>query len=61
VKGEDAAAIKAATTELQAASHAMAEALYKANQQTPGAGPSGGNASGVKDAEVVDAEYAETT
>jgi molecular chaperone DnaK len=61
VQGEDVAAMKAATSELQAASHAMAEALYKANQQTPGGGAAGGNASGVRDAEVVDAEYAETT
>ena len=32
VKGDDVAAMKSATTELQQASHAMAEALYKAGQ-----------------------------
>jgi molecular chaperone DnaK len=55
VKGDDAEAIKRATAELQAASHAMAEALYKGQQQA--ANPSD---AGVKDAEVVDAEFAET-
>ena len=61
VKGDDVAALRAATSELQQASHAMAEALYKANQ-----GPSGGpqdspdHSPDVKEGEVVDAEYAET-
>jgi len=60
VKGDDTKAIKAATDDLQKASHAMAEALYKA----PGAG-SGDPGTGkpddsVKDGEVVDAEFAET-
>jgi len=54
-----ASAIKAATSALQQASHAVAEQLYKQGQQAPS--PSAPNAgSNVKDAEVVDAEYAET-
>jgi molecular chaperone DnaK len=58
VKGDDSNAIRAATSELQQASHAMAEALYK--QQSTGSGPQGptsGQASDsdVKDGEVVDA------
>jgi molecular chaperone DnaK len=62
-QGEDLAAIKKATEELQHASHAMAEQLYKAGQGSGGAqsGP-GAPADGspnVKDGEVVDAEYAE--
>jgi molecular chaperone DnaK len=62
VKGDDVAAIQAATKELQQASHAMAEALYKANQAQPAGESTTGEASpGVKDAEVVDGEYAETT
>jgi len=63
-QGEDVAAIKKATEELQRLSHTMAEQLYK----TQGSGGSHGsqdsqgsqNDSNVKDAEVVDAEYAET-
>jgi molecular chaperone DnaK len=58
VKGDDVTAMRAATSELQQASHAMAQALY----QTAGSGPqaagpsSGGQASDdVKDGEVVDA------
>jgi molecular chaperone DnaK len=59
MQSDDLAAIKKASDELQRASHAMAEHLYKQGQQppaeaAPGAGPN------VKDAEVVDAEYAET-
>jgi molecular chaperone DnaK len=53
VKGDDVAAIRAATSELQQASHAMAEALYAATQK--------GQASpGVQEGEVVEGEYAET-
>jgi molecular chaperone DnaK len=48
VKGEDANAIRSATTELQQASHAMAEALYKSSPSSP-------QADDVKDGEVVDA------
>ena len=63
IKGDDAAAITRASDELQKASHAMAEALYKA-QQTSGAQPGqpAGSDQGSKAAEgeVVDAEFAET-
>jgi molecular chaperone DnaK len=59
VKGDDKNAITAATDELQKASHAMAEALYKA--QGPQDAPKQENpADAVKDGEVVDAEFAET-
>ena len=57
VKGEDVATIRAATTELQQASHAMAEALYQgagARPDTPNGHPD------VKEGEVVEGEYAET-
>jgi molecular chaperone DnaK len=53
--GDDLAAIKKATDELQRVSHAIAEQLYKGSQ-----GSQGSQDSNVKDAEVVDAEYAET-
>ncbi|MGE3176414.1 MAG: molecular chaperone DnaK [Vicinamibacterales bacterium] len=66
-EGDDLQAIKAATEALQRASHGMAEHLYKGAQGGPGegaqgtaSGAQGGQASGVRDAEVVDAEYAET-
>jgi molecular chaperone DnaK len=60
VKGEDLNAIRNATTELQQASHAMAEALYQASGSRPqasGAGPqaSGPGSADVKEGEVVDA------
>ncbi|HTM33951.1 MAG TPA: molecular chaperone DnaK [Vicinamibacterales bacterium] len=59
VKGDDKDAITRAGDELQQASHAMAEALYKAQgSQAPG-DPAQGSPD-VKDAEVVDAEFAET-
>jgi molecular chaperone DnaK len=62
VKGDDAAAIARATDALQKASHAMAEALYKAQQAGgaqggPQSGPTGGQPA---EGEVVDAEFAET-
>jgi molecular chaperone DnaK len=57
-QGEDAAAIRKATEELQHASHAIAQQLYT-QSQGPASEPAG-NGSNVKDAEVVDAEYAET-
>jgi molecular chaperone DnaK len=61
VKGDDVAAMKAAASELQQASHAMAEALYKAGQAGAAGNDSHRNdSSDVKDAEVVDGEYAET-
>jgi molecular chaperone DnaK len=71
-QGEDLAAIRKATEELQHVSHAMAEQLYRTEgaqgaqgaQGSQGArGAQGSQSSGesnVKDAEVVDAEYAET-
>ena len=65
VKGDDVEAIRTATSELQQASHAMAEALYKANQaagagsQASGPGPQGSGRdqvpNDVKEGEVVDA------
>jgi molecular chaperone DnaK len=62
-QSEDVAAIKKAKEELQHASHAIAEQLYKA-QGAPGSqgaqGSQDSDGSNVKDAEVVDAEYAET-
>jgi len=58
VKGDDKDAIVRAGDELQQASHAMAEALYKAQTPPAGQGPQSGP--DVKDAEVVDAEFAET-
>jgi molecular chaperone DnaK len=63
--GEDPGAIRSATEALQAASHRMAESLYKgAGQGNPGSSGAGGGSqdqnSGVRDGEVVDAEYAET-
>jgi molecular chaperone DnaK len=58
---DDLAAIKSATAALQQAAHAVAEHLYKQSQGQPSAAQSAPNTgSNVKDAEVVDAEYAET-
>jgi len=57
---DEVAAIRKATEELQHASHAIAEQLYAQNQGAPAAGPQSAPGSNVKDAEVVDAEYAET-
>jgi molecular chaperone DnaK len=59
LQGEDLGAIRTATDELQRASHAVAEHLYK-QAHTPGSGPTTDPGSNVKDAEVVDGEYAET-
>jgi len=58
---DDLTAIRKATEELQRASHAIAEQLYK-QAQAPAADATAGSqqSSNVKDAEVVDAEYAET-
>jgi molecular chaperone DnaK len=59
-QGEDVAALKQATDELQHASHAMAEQLYKTAQGAGDArGAQGAESANVKDGEVVDAEYAE--
>jgi molecular chaperone DnaK len=57
-QGDDVAAVKQATEELQRASHAIAEQLYKGAHGSQGA--QGAQGADVKDAEVVDAEYAET-
>jgi molecular chaperone DnaK len=62
-KGDDLAAIRAASDALQRASHAIAEQLYQASQgaqDARGAQGAKGADGSVKDAEVVDAEYAET-
>jgi hypothetical protein len=55
------AAIQRAMDELQRASHAMAEALYRQGQaQSAGpAGSAGGDQGGMKDGEVVEGEYTE--
>jgi molecular chaperone DnaK len=58
-ESDDLDAIRRATDELQRGSHAIAEQLYKSGQQPSGTG-SGSQQSNVKDAEVVDAEFAET-
>jgi molecular chaperone DnaK len=60
IQTDDLAAITAATAALQSASHAVAEQLYKQGQQPPAQGAPDAGGSNVKDAEVVDAEYAET-
>jgi molecular chaperone DnaK len=60
-EGEDIAAIKDAMERLEKASHSIAEHLYKAAQGAPTAGGAQGSPDNVKDAEVVDAAYAETT
>ena len=60
IQTDDLAAIKAATSALQQASHAVAEQLYKQGQQQAPAQSAPNAGSNVKDAEVVDAEYAET-
>ncbi len=59
VKSDDKDAIVRAGETLQQASQAMGEALYKAASQPGAASPDRGDG-GVKDAEVVDAEFAET-
>jgi molecular chaperone DnaK len=59
-QGDDLGAIRKAVEELQRASHAIAEQLYKSSQGSEGSHGSQGSQGSVKDAEVVDAEYAET-
>jgi len=59
-QGDDVAAIRRATEELQGASHAIAELLYKAQASAGDQARRGSQSADVKDAEVVDAEYAET-
>jgi molecular chaperone DnaK len=57
------AELKAQNEKLTAASHKLAEVLYKANAATAGGAPAGGASDGVppeeakKEGEVIDAEY----
>jgi molecular chaperone DnaK len=60
VQGDDLASIKRAVDDLQRASHAMVEALYKGSTASSESRTSGGS-SDMKDGEVVDAEYADST
>jgi molecular chaperone DnaK len=60
VKSDDKDAITRAGDELQQTSQAIAEALYKAQGSQASAGDSPQGNADVRDAEVVDAEYAET-
>ena len=59
-QNDDLGAIKKATEDLQRLSHAMAEQLYKQQTPAPPAAEPAAGGPNVKDAEVVDAEYAET-
>ena len=61
-QGDDLAAIQGATNELQKASHAMAEVLYKNTQAPGGDAPKGGDQGGTTpaDGDVVDAEFSES-
>jgi molecular chaperone DnaK len=62
-KSDDPNRIKSAVSELEAASHAMSEALYRATagagaEAAPGAGTDGGaKPSGPEDEEAIDAEF----
>jgi molecular chaperone DnaK len=58
VQGDDLASIKRAIEDLQRASHAVAETLYKGSSASSESRGSGGS-SDVRDGEVVDAEYAD--
>jgi molecular chaperone DnaK len=65
-QSDDLAAIKRATDQLTAASHAIAQQLYQAaapgSQASAGSGrPDSSHGSNVKDGEIVDAEYADTS
>ena len=57
--GEDLEAIKGAVSELEAASHAMSEALYKNAAGAAGAAPDGGGTAGGEgaDDDAIDAEF----
>jgi molecular chaperone DnaK len=70
LEGTDAAAMKAAQERLTQASHKLAEAMYKTQQQQPGGAPGEGPTAGAagsgngaagqqqkKDEGVIDAEY----
>ena len=56
-RGEDPAAMRAAIDDLQRASHAIAEVLYRASE--PGAAPGASEPAGDGGADVIDGEYAE--
>ena len=58
VKGDDLAAIKAASEQVQRASHAVAEQLYKAQASQP-QGPQGGEPGADRESDVVDGEVVE--
>ena len=58
-KGEDLASIRSASDELQRASHAMAEELYRQPGAQAGAQQGGAGDGGVKEGEVVEGEYTE--
>jgi molecular chaperone DnaK len=60
IKGDEAALINRATGELERASHALAEELYKGSQAGGPAEAPSQEANGVKDGEVIDAEYVGT-
>jgi molecular chaperone DnaK len=62
VQSDDLSAIQSATSDLQKASHQMAEVLYKATQSTPPdeGGPTSGEPGKTGDGDVVDAEFSET-
>jgi molecular chaperone DnaK len=60
IKGDDAALIKRATSELEHASHSLAEELYKHSQAGADDGAATQEPGGVKDGEVIDAEYVGT-
>jgi molecular chaperone DnaK len=57
-EGDDLQALKKATDDLQHAAHAIAQTLANGSQGSQGS--QGAQGSGVKEGEVVDAEYAET-
>jgi molecular chaperone DnaK len=59
LKSDDVNVLRAATADLQKASHAMAESLYK-GRQAEATSPGANNPDGVKEGEVIDAEFAET-
>jgi len=66
-EGDDLKALKEAIDQLQHASNAIAQTLYEGSKGSSGSrgssssgGPGASSGSNVKDAEVVDAEYAET-
>ena len=60
INGDDAALIDRVTGELERASHALAEELYKGSQAGTSSEAPSQEANGVKDGEVIDAEYVGT-